>query len=197
MIFTFCFCHYLYAKDFGILSKTWEIKEQKFSERISNRLSQLDIYKEQLKIASHIRDLASSPNNLGLGRKTGASEENPKSFAVDLSYIVQKDIIDLNGNIIAKKGKVINPFDHITLSQDIVILDGSDQKQISWLAKHYKDREYILILTGGSPIELGGKLGKQVYFDQNRVWVDKFRIKTVPSIIKQENKEARVYEISL
>ena len=183
-----------FAKDFGRLGEVFPISEEKFTDMIEKRLEEIDWMRKQIDLQTKVRDSILHPKNLGLLTK----KENNKIYEVDVSYIVEENITDHVGSVIAHRGQKVNPFHYVSLDYDIVILDGSDARQIEWLKKAYKDNKaYKLILTGGSPIELSNQLDKQVYYDQDRVWIDKFKITSVPVILKQGNNKVLVHEIPL
>ena len=39
---------------------------------------------------------------------------------------------DLKGNVLIKKGTVVNPFHFVEWGEDLVVIDGTDEEQVSW-----------------------------------------------------------------
>lgn len=185
------------AKDFGKYGNSFPIIEEDLLKVISYRLAELE---SSGKIDSYNKNLAS---------RTKQQIENPKPvslikstkttiFYYDPTYIVKQDIKDLEGNLIAKAGTRVNPFDSISLSKPLVFLDGGNENQLAWLDKTLKKYKALtIILTKGEPLKLSEALQEEVFFDQQGLITTKLNIQHVPAIVSQEDKRLKIEEVKL
>jgi hypothetical protein len=80
--------------------------------------------------------------------------------------MMERDIRDQKGNLIAAAGQRINPLDFVSVRQDLVFIDGDDPAQTAWAIEHYSDIKAKIILVNGSPVELMTAKKRRFYFDQ-------------------------------
>ena len=52
-----------------------------------------------------------------------------RTFLVDMTYTLDRDIADEKGNVVYPKGYTFNPLDYITYPGTLVILDGNSPTQ--------------------------------------------------------------------
>jgi conjugal transfer pilus assembly protein TraW len=124
--------------------------------------------------------------------------KKPKTFYYDPTYILNKNIEDHEGNIIAKKGTVINPLDTIMLHGVLFFLDADDKRQIKWALENAKKHDYVrYILVKGNIKEAGKRLNDRIYFDQYGLITKQLGIKHIPCIVKQEGKKLQIQEFAL
>lgn len=151
--------------------------------------------------------------NLELQKRTRVSVERPKAvegitkatkgrfFYFDPTYVVQTDLYDHQGQIFAKKGTRINPLETLSLSQNLLFVDGDDPEQLAWvkekLSKSIKNNSIRLILVRGVPLKLSEELNAPVYFDQNGLLTKKLGIRHIPALVNQEDKFLKIEEIKL
>ena len=74
--------------------------------------------------------------------------------------------------------------------------DGDDLKQVEWIKKRLGAFSRP-ILVNGDYIEASKKLNTRIYFDQRGVLVDRFGIKALPAIVKQEKRSIYVQQIKI
>ena len=124
--------------------------------------------------------------------------KEPKVFYYDPTYILNKDITDHEGNIIAKKSTTINPLDTVTLHGVLFFLDADDEAQIKWALSNSKKYDYIkYILVKGNIKEAGKKLNDRIYFDQHGLITKQLGIKHIPCIVKQKEKKLQIQEFTI
>jgi conjugal transfer pilus assembly protein TraW len=186
------------VEELGIYGPSFEIKEQDFEEMITGRLAILEM---QGRVAEFNRTLAKKiTTTIQNPPRVSWIEKAKKNhrFLVDVSKVITKDIKDLRGNVIAKKGTRVNPLSHTEFAKDIYFIDGDDLEQARWLkAQKNNKQNRIVILVGGSPIKLQEELQERMYFDLRGDFSAKFNISKVPSIVRGQGNMAQVEEIAL
>ncbi|MDF4270356.1 type-F conjugative transfer system protein TraW, partial [Vibrio parahaemolyticus] len=121
----------------------------------------------------------------------------PDTFLVDPSLTLAKDLTDANGQVFAKAGTRINPFDTTTwpehsrppnqfeYSHVLVFFDARDEQQLAFAQTFQSKKPIKWILTGGSPNQASEHLNSRIYFDQQGDLSQKMHIKAVPSLVEQ------------
>ncbi len=200
VIIFFCFVSSAVAKEFGLRSHCFPIKEESFLEMVQRKLKAIDLEKENEKMQKIARERIQNPLPVfGLLPATVDRE-----FFYDPSYTLQEDIILPCGRILHKAGSKVNPLDHIDLDGDLFFIDGRVEGQIKWLQNELSsassDAEGFagkIILVGGSVFKLQEILGRIVYFDQNGELTTKFGIKASPANVKQDGKMLKIREFNI
>jgi conjugal transfer pilus assembly protein TraW len=118
----------------------------------------------------------------------------PRSWLYDPSIIIDHEIRDHKGNLIAEKGKRVNPLDFVVVKTPLVFINGDDPAQVAWALKRYDDRAKI-IMVAGAPLEAMTAHQRRFYFDQEGRLTAKFGIHAVPAVVVQEGHAMRVNEI--
>lgn len=116
-----------------------------------------------------------------------------RSWNYDPSIVQKEDITDIRGQVIVKAGTVVNPLKALSWGQKLCFIDGDDKEQLEWAKK----QTARLVLVSGSPLELGKKLGKPVFFDQGGILCRKFRIEAVPAVVRQEGDLLNISEVKI
>lgn len=173
----------LYAKDLGIIGQVWHIQEQNLLDLIQERLQEQFGGKseEEIKaeVIKRVTENSLRPEPVELKR---ADENSEREF--DPSYIVERDLSDHKGQVFARKGQIVNPFDVAPFNQTLIFLDGDDEKQVEWLKSFKSETEITkIILTKGNVKDAGEILDEAIYFDQKGSLVKRFGIKKVPSVV--------------
>jgi conjugal transfer pilus assembly protein TraW len=190
--------------DHGVISNSYEISEEDLIEVIQVKLANIS---ESKMMEYNDRVIERTKKTIERPRKVEGIEKvkENNSFLVDMSVKISKDIEDVNGNLIVKKGTIINPLQTISLDQDLLFFNGDDKEQVNYvsnLIKHYKEpdnrnRKLKLILVQGNPIELTKKFKQNVYFDQAGYITSKLHITKVPSLVTQDGLNLKVKEIKI
>jgi conjugal transfer pilus assembly protein TraW len=202
-IFIFTFCIFstpslAYAKNLGVWGPLFPIEEQDIREFIYQRLNEMEQNGEMLKLnekfIKNVKEHTLRPTPVSGFTIT----KKPKTFYYDPTYILNKDIEDHEGNIIAKKGTVINPLDTIKLHGVLFFLNADDERQIKWALENTKKHDYVkYILVKGNIKEAGKRLNDRIYFDQYGLITKQLGIKHIPCIVKQEGKKLQIQEFVL
>jgi conjugal transfer pilus assembly protein TraW len=113
-----------HAKDFGVQGATFEIKEQSLLEVINARLKVLEstnkFMEHQKAIQAKVKSSIELPYRFaGIKTATFYASRN-----YDPSIVVDEDIKDHKGNIIALKGTHINPLDYYSFGKPLIFIKG-------------------------------------------------------------------------
>ena len=184
------------AKDLGVFGAVYDIAEKDALKEIEEKAREVDINR-----AINTGDLARkvknyTPEDLKDVNLPPARQE--RTFFVDMTYNLDRDIADERGNVIYPKGYEFNPLDYVTYPAVIVILDGKSQRQVAWFrgSEYSKDLKTKLLITDGSHAELSKALKRPVFY-VSQVMVGVFQIKAVPSVVRQKGTLMEVKEILL
>ena len=177
----------VFAKDLGTIGDIWEIQEQNLLSLIDERLKEQFEGKSEEEIQAEVKK-----------RLPVATVDSERSF--DPSYTVERDLADHKGQVFARKGQVVNPFDTVPFARTLIFIDGDDEKQIEWIKSFKPETQMVkIILLNGNLREVTEKLDTDLYFDQNGALVKRFGIKAVPSVIDEmpNQKLLRIREFGL
>jgi conjugal transfer pilus assembly protein TraW len=185
------------AKDFGTQGLTFPIEEEDPIVLIQNKLKEME---QRGELEEHTQELQ---------KKTKARIQRPtpvkgirkaqkgKVFFFDPTYVVSEDLKDHQGRVFAKKGTRINPLEKVSLSSDLLFIDGDDEDQVAFAKAHLEKGTCKLILIKGEPLDLSEELQTLVYFDQQGSLTQKLNITQVPALVTQEGLRLRIEEIEL
>jgi len=124
--------------------------------------------------------------------------ERDRTYLVDLTFVLPFDIPDGKGGVLYPKGYTINPLDYITYPRTLVVIDGSDPKQVRWFTRsEYADSlNTTLLITDGSYYELAERLNRPVFYLMEDL-AERLKIEAVPSVIRQKGRYMEVREIAI
>lgn len=183
------------AKDYGAHGPTWEIAEPNLLEVIQARLSAMDESGELEDMRDEMQETTRAYVNrprpvLGL-----LPAEEARSFEVDLTITLERDLMDHRGQVFARAGTRINPLDYSHYNQRIVVFDGDDPDQVSFALSEGNELDTLLVLTNGAPLELMRAHGRRFYFDQDGQITSRFQVTRLPSVITRGNRVMVVEEV--
>jgi len=182
------------SKDLGIAGNTYPIVEPDALQEIQEKAKTMNINKYIPRTKLEKRAKEFKPIDLPVLKPASVD----RSFTVDLTYTLNFDITDGKGNIIYPKGYTFNPLDYIRYNKTIVVINGNNKKQLEWFenSEYAKDINILLLITNGSYYQIGERLKRQVFY-ANKLIVEKFRLKAVPSVIQQKGVVLEVKEIAI
>lgn len=185
------------AEDFGVIGKTWDIKEKDAIVEIQDYLKsmppgELDEHNQIIK--KKAEEKIRNPNPINVKRT-----EVARVFSYDPSLVLKEDLKDAKGVVFHKKGTRVNPLDTVSMKYEVIFFDARDDEQLEYVLNSYNDSEIkpVLILTGGSPIEIEEKYQIDAYFDQKGLLIKKFGIRQVPAVIAQDGKVLNIREVKV
>ena len=184
------------AKDYGQVGTVFPIIEPDLLRVIEAKLKsmqaagQIDAMNQRL--ADRTRAKVNRPDSVaGIELAT-----KPRTWLYDPLIVIDHDIRDQKGQLIAAKGTRVNPLDYVVIKTPLVFIDGDDEAQVAWAMRRYDDKAK-LILVKGAPLELMTKRQRRFYFDQSGTLTTKFGITAVPAVVEQSGRVMRVTETPL
>ena len=121
-----------------------------------------------------------------------------RTFTVDLTHTLDHDIKDSQGNLLYPQGFSFNPLKYAGLSGGLVVIDGSDPKQVEWFqgSPYFQNHRAILLLSGGYANELKQALQRPVYYLTHDI-AARLQLKAAPSVVVEEDNKLTVKEVRL
>lgn len=186
------------AKDLGTHGRIYPIVEKDFLKVILGRAQgEVDSGKWNKRVERwKIKAIAKTnrPDGVILPRS-----ETTESHLYDPSTVTPNDIRDTAGRLIHPAGTKVNPLTMVTMSKQLVFIDGDDRDQVNWMMEATKDvpEKYKVILANGPVIDLMNELNRRLYFDQNQKLVTELAIKKLPALVYQEGFYLRIDEVAI
>ncbi len=121
-----------------------------------------------------------------------------REFLVDMTYTLDRDLMDADGNIIFPRGYTINPLDYTSFPGGLVIIDGSDQAQVKWFKQspYFENYRARLLISDGYAFNLTNELQRPVFYLTQDI-AERLKLSAVPSIVVQEKGMMKVREVFL
>ena len=178
-------------KNLGVVGETYPIVEPDVVAEL----------KEQAATKNHFRDdellermKTYQPDDLHhLPRVT-----RDRTFLVDMTYTLDRDLLDGDGRIIYPRGFTFNPLDYVSFSGGMLVIDGSDPAQIKWFKKtpYASNHQVRLLLSDGYANELINQLKRSVFYLTDEI-AERLQLAAVPSLVIQSNDKLEVREIKV
>ena len=187
------------AVDLGTLGPTYGIAEPHLLDFIGQRLRDKERSGELQRLMQEAQsrgiDAVRQPRPVDGLRATQIA----RSFHVDPSFTLDRNITDGQGRLLYAAGTRRNPLDVVSLSRRLLFFDARDRRQLA------RARELIAryegqvkpILTGGSYLELMQAWRVPVYYDQQGTLTRRLGIEQVPALVSQEGPRLRIDELAL
>lgn len=178
------------------LGPSYPIGEPDMLEEIQGKLKALE---KSGRMAELQQDaIARSKNSIERPKAVGGvtTTRKERTFYFDPSWRVPRDIATPDGQLIARAGEVVNPLDHVPLSNHLLFFDQRDATQVKRAVAILKKYQGAVkpILIAGEPLTLTRAWKRQVYFDQGGTLVRRFGIQQVPALVSQDQKRLRIDE---
>lgn len=184
------------AKDLGTWGNVFEPAEQDMLVFIHNRLKSMEESGEMDRIKDEAiervkRNAVRPPPVAGLTPAT-----DYRTFSYDPTFTVNETITDMKGNIIARKGDQVNPFDKVPYNQTLFFIDGDNRDQVAWLKPQLASTgDFKIILVKGNIKEMSDALDERIYFDQAGALTTKFGFEHTPVRVTRDNRVLKIEEI--
>ncbi len=184
--------------DLGYYGATFPVEEESLIEQIRKLMKKIDW--ESKKKAAVDNYWKKRTNTL-----LGTILEN-KTFYIDPTVRVQKDIINKAGVVLARAGTTINPLTAIHGAHlGLYVINPLDKRQLKWLDSFmgkfdYRDQIIVTELDstrGWEHLSELRKRYKREVFLLERELVTKFALKSVPSKVSVEKGYLRIDEIGM
>ena len=187
----------LVARDHGINGQTWPVIEPDLLTTIDSKLQTLEanggIARMQQQLAARTEHRVRNP----VAVSGIAATQTARSWLFDPSIVVEDDIRDHKGNLIAARGARVNPLGLVEMKTNLVFIDGRDASQLAWAIKEWKASEAKIIFVAGSPFDRMGEYQRRFFFDQQGKLTQHFGIAHVPAVVAQAGEALEVREIVL
>lgn len=182
------------AKDFGVLGETFAIIETDLLLAIEQRLRHMESTGQFAALNEQMKAKAIARVKRPLPVAGLSSAISKRSWLHDPSVVVDNDIKDTKGNLIALAGQRVNPMQFVRLSQDLVFVDGDNKAEVDWAVRNWSALKSKIIFVSGSPFEEMKPYQRRFFFDQGGQLVGKFGIKHTPATVVAEGELLRVTE---
>ncbi|GLW61553.1 type-F conjugative transfer system protein TraW [Hydrogenophilus thermoluteolus] len=192
-----CCCAYAHAEDLGVIGPTYEITERDLIEVIKEKFARMEKTGELARMEEEYKRRVIE----GIERPRPVPGIRPtevaRTFYIDPTYTLERNVVDEHGRIIYPAGTKINPFDYDRMSKVLLFFDGRDEKQVAFAKRFMTESTMPVkpILVAGEPLKLMREWKQAVFYDQGGALSRRFSITQSPAIVSQEGKMIRVDEI--
>ena len=183
----------LTIKDYGVHGNLFKIEEESLLKEIMAKLESAKengtLEKLQQQFTEKVKAKVLRPTPVANLHKATTN----RSWTYNPVYTQETDIVDDKGMVIIAAGTSVNALEKLKWGEPMIFIDGEDKEQIQWV----KNKHGKVVLTNGTPLELGKELNRPVYFDQAGILCNRFSIKAVPAIIEQDGFLLKISEVKL
>src|SRR3546814_2357620 len=120
------------ARNFGVEGQAFPIIEPDLLATVGSRLRRAESSGELARMnevfARRVEAKVRRPDPVGGITPARAA----RSWDYDPAALIEQDIRDQKGNLIAAAGQRINPLDFVAIRQDLVFIDGDDRGELDW-----------------------------------------------------------------
>ena len=172
---------------------TWPVAEPDLLEQIEARLIELErsgaLARLEEEARANARRKLEEPDPLP-GIAPAARE---RSRMWDPAITVARDIRAADGVPIAASGTRVNPLERMTLTRDLLFVDGRREAEIAWALAH--DGPAKIVLLAGRPLDLMRRHARPFFFDQGGRLAARFGLRFTPSLVEQAGTRLRITEV--
>jgi conjugal transfer pilus assembly protein TraW len=172
--------------DHGQMGQTWPVIEPDLLAVIKTRLDaaqasgKLDALNRQF--ADKVKQRVMQP-----GPVAGiAAATEVRSWEFDPAIVVENDIRDHRGNLIAVAGQRVNPLALSGLSKKLVFINGNDSAELAWAMQRGGEEAAKIIFVDGSPFTQMQTHRRRFYFDQDGRLTTHFGILHTPAVVERK-----------
>jgi conjugal transfer pilus assembly protein TraW len=185
------------AHDHGVMGQTWGIVEPDLLDTIDRRLKtmQADGSIERMQAALRVKAQERVRNPLPVAGIAAVREA--RSWTFDPSIVLDQDVRDQKGRLVAQAGQRVNPLSFVAMKTDLVFIDGRDDAQVDWAMKRWSAQNAKIIFVAGSPFDRMGEKKRRFFFDQQGKLTSHFGIAHVPAVVAPQGEVLRISEIEM
>ena len=183
------------ARDLGTFGTVYDIVEKDALKELEEKAKSVDFSKAVDRNALVKKARNFTPEDVKETRMIGPARKD-RTFLVDMTYTLERDIKDDKGNIVYPAGYAFNPLNYVAYPRTLVILNGKRPEHIRWFeeSSYAKDAQVTLLLTDGSYSDLSKSLKRPVFYASTKL-IEVFRIQAVPSVVRQSGAYMEVTEV--
>lgn len=180
--------------DHGQMGQTWPVIEPDLLAVIKARLDtaqasgKIDALNRQF--AEKVTQRVKQP--VAVAGMSPAGET--RSWEFDPAIVVENDIRDDHGNLIAVAGQRVNPLALSGLSKKLVFINGNDPAELAWAMQRGGDKAAKIIFVDGSPFTQMQTHRRRFYFDQDGRLTTHFGIRHTPAVVERKGDLLQVTE---
>lgn len=183
------------GRDHGVMGQTWPIAEPDLLATIDTKLRTLDangrIGRMQHELGAKTRNRVRNP----LPVPGISATRKDRRWMFDPSIVIENDVRDQKGNVIAARGVRVNPLALINMTTDLVFVDGRETEQLEWATTNWVGAKAKIIFVSGSPFDRMGEYQRRFFFDQHGTLTGHFGIAHVPAVVSQKGELLEVREV--
>lgn len=183
----------VYAANPAVLGRTYEIREKDALQAIEDAAKKVDWQKvfNEKKMEAFKKY---QPKDLR--RLPRATED--ASYMVDMTYTLDIDVPDGRGGILYPKGYTFNPLEYVKYPGTIVVIDASDEEQVDWFnnSEYARMMQTRLLISDGAHYDAAEAVDRPVFYLREKM-ADRFKLRAVPSVVKQNGKYMEVQLINV
>lgn len=186
----------IHAEMLGNIGPVYPVAEQSALDMITQALSskQKSGELDRLQREAVQRSLRSVRNPVGASDLATVTQRSARLLDPTVSYT--QAVTTDEGQIVVPAGSRINPLDLMAFTKTLVFFDGRDAAQVKAVhAMVLRDARVKPILVAGSWLDIGKAWKRQVFFDQRGTLSQRFAIRAVPSVIRQQGRALLLEEI--
>ena len=178
-----------YGKNLGTIGMTYPIVEPDLVEEIKASID----YEKLAKVMEEHRQNYQAKDIYAL-----PTVKRDRTFFVDMTYTLDHDIANENGEIMYQRGLTWNPLDYVSLPGGLVVINSEDAKQVEWFEKspYNKNRQIKLLISAGFAAPLIKQLDRPVFYLTKTI-ADRLQLAAAPCVITQNGKKMMVQEIKI
>ena len=169
------------ARDLGVRGATWPIAETDLLADIEARVTVMELSGEMARLNDEARERArrSLEQPEPVPGIVPAIEYRAREF--DPAIVVAQDILGPGGEVLAAAGTRIDPFEHVSLTADVLFVDGRREAEVAWALA--RERPAKIVLLAGRPLDLMRQHGRPFYFDLGGRLAERFAIRATPTVL--------------
>jgi len=189
----------VHADDLGIVGPTYEIAERDLIEAIKDKFRRMeasgDLARMQADYQRQVVGGVEHPRPVAGIRST----ETSRTFYIDPTWTLDRNVIDEKGNLLFPAGTRINPLDYDRMTRTLLFFDGRDKRQLAFAKRLIAESKTAVkpILVAGEPLKLMREWKREVFYDQGGALSRRFSITQSPAVVRQEGNRLRVDELHL
>lgn len=121
-----------------------------------------------------------------------------RTFLVDMTYTLDRDITDVDGVVIYPRGYTFNPLHYTSFPGGLVAINGEDPSQVRWFknSPYFENHQARLLISGGLAADLIETLQRPVYYLTEDI-AKRLQLVAVPSVVVQDEDKLKVREFYL
>ncbi|MDE0454165.1 MAG: type-F conjugative transfer system protein TraW [Gammaproteobacteria bacterium] len=176
------------ARDLGVRGATWSITETDLLADIEARLTIMERSGELARLEDDARERArrSLEQPEPVPGIVPATQYRTREF--DPAIVVAQDILGPDGEVLAAAGTRIDPFEHVTLTADVLFVDGRREAEIAWALA--RERPAKIVLLAGRSLDLMRRHGRPFYFDLGGRLAERFAIRATPTVLSPGGEQS-------